>query len=52
MQYDDYESEFVDTSLDNFKTYEEYLDAHITKEDMMYLEDIELARQLKEEVPF
>lgn len=22
MQYDDYESEFVDTSLDNFKTYE------------------------------
>lgn len=48
--YDDYENEYFDTSLDNFKTYEEYLDSHITKEDLMYLEDIELARQLKEEV--
>lgn len=50
MQYDDYENEFFDTSLDAFKTYEEYLDSHITKEDLMYLKDIELARQLKEEV--
>ena len=50
MQYDDYEGEMYDTSLDNFNTYEEYLDSHITKEDLMYLEDIELARQLKEEV--
>ena len=49
MQYDDYEGQMYDTSLDPFNTYEEYLDSHITKEDIMYLEDIELARQLKEE---
>ena len=47
MQYDDYEGEMYDTSLDTFTTYEEYLDSHITKEDLMYLEDVELARQLK-----
>lgn len=46
---EDFESEFYDTSLDKFKTYEEYLDSHITKEDKFYLEDIELARQLKEQ---
>ena len=51
MNYDEYESEFYDHSLDPFNTYEEYLDSHITKEDLMYLGDIELARQLKEEVP-
>jgi hypothetical protein len=48
MNYDEYESEFYDHSLDAFKSYEEYLDSHITKEDLMYLGDIELARQLKE----
>lgn len=48
MIAEDFESEFYDTSLDKFKTYEEYLDSHITKEDRFYLEDIELARQLKE----
>lgn len=41
---DDFESEFYDTSLDQFKTYEDYLDHHITPEDLFYLEDIELAR--------
>jgi len=46
---DDFESEFYDTSLDKFTTYEEYLDYHITDEDKSYLEDIELARQLKEQ---
>lgn len=51
MNYDEYESEFYDHSLDPYNTYEEYLDSHITKEDLMYLGDIELARQLKEEVP-
>jgi hypothetical protein len=50
MNYDEYESEFYDHSLDPFSNYEEYLDSHITKEDLMYLGDIELARQLKEEV--
>jgi hypothetical protein len=50
MNYDEYESEFYDHSLDPFDNYEEYLDSHITKEDLMYLGDIELARQLKEEV--
>ncbi len=50
MNYDEYESEFYDHSLDPFTSYEEYLDSHITKEDLMYLGDIELARQLKEEV--
>ena len=50
MNYDEYESEFYDHSLDPFTNYEEYLDSHITKEDLMYLGDIELARQLKEEV--
>ena len=48
--YDEFESEFYDHSLDPFNVYEEYLDSHITKEDLMYLGDIELARQLKEEV--
>jgi len=52
MNYDEYESEFYDHSLDPFNNYEEYLDSHITKEDLMYLGDIELARQLKEEVCF
>ena len=50
MNYEEYESEFYDHSLDNFNTYEEYLDSHITKEDLNYLGDIELARELKEEV--
>ena len=44
MNYEEYESEFYDHSLDNFNTYEEYLDSHITKEDLSYLGDIELAR--------
>lgn len=46
---DDFEGEFNDNTLKDFETYEEYLDKQITAEDMMYLEDIELARQLKEQ---
>ncbi|EGR32471.1 hypothetical protein IMG5_081860 [Ichthyophthirius multifiliis] len=49
MIADDFESEFYDTSLDKFETYEQYLDEHITAEDMFYLEDRELARQLREQ---
>ena len=49
MIAEDFDSEVYDTSLDKFKTYEEYLDSHITREDLFYLEDIELARQLKEQ---
>ena len=48
MIADDFESEFYDTSLDKYETYDAYLDSHITSEDLFYLEDIELARQLKE----
>lgn len=44
---DDFEGEFYDTSLEKFHNYDEYLDYHITEEDLFYLEDIELARQLK-----
>jgi hypothetical protein len=46
---DDFEGEYYDTSLDAFKTFEDYLDSHITAEDLFYLEDRELARQLKEQ---
>ena len=48
MISDDFEGEVYDTSLDDFKTFEDYLTFHVTKEDLYYLEDIELARQLKE----
>lgn len=48
MISDDFEGEVYDTSLDDYKTYEEYLTSHVTKEDLYYLEDMELARQLKE----
>eukprot|EP00828_Plagiopyla_frontata_P013375 TRINITY_DN17906_c0_g1_i1.p1 TRINITY_DN17906_c0_g1~~TRINITY_DN17906_c0_g1_i1.p1 ORF type:complete len:165 (-),score=25.30 TRINITY_DN17906_c0_g1_i1:260-754(-) len=49
MIAEDFEGEFYDTRLDKFKTYEDYLDDKITGEDLEYLEDIELARQLKEQ---
>jgi hypothetical protein len=44
MIADDFESEFYDTSLDKFTTYEQYLDSHISVDDIFYLEDIDLAR--------
>lgn len=46
---DEYDGEFFDDSLQKFDTYEKYLDSFITAEDEFYLEDIELARQLKEQ---
>lgn len=49
MLPDDFEGDFADTSLKDFDTYEQYLDRQITPEDLFYLEDIELARQLKEQ---
>jgi len=37
-----------DAAIDEFETYEDYLDKQITSTDLYYLEDIELARQLVE----
>jgi len=37
-----------DAIVEGFDTYEDYLDSQITKIDLFYLEDIELARQLVE----
>lgn len=48
MNPDNFEGEFYDTSLDQFETYEDYLDKHITEVDLQYLEDQDLARQLVE----
>ena len=45
---DDFEGEIFDNSLDEFETYEDYLNHHITKDDLYYLEDWDLARQLVE----
>ncbi len=38
----------IDTTLEKFETYEQYLDDHMSDEDLFYLEDKELARQLIE----
>ena len=45
---DDLEADLLDSNLDNFANYEEYLDAQRTDEDLFYLEDTELVRQLYE----
>ena len=42
----EYEKEGLDTSLDQFDGYEDYLNSHLTSIDTSYLEDEELARQL------
>ncbi len=44
----DFEAEVYDKSLDEFPTYEDYLDKFITEEDLEYLEKRELARDLIE----
>ena len=41
---EDYENDLLDSNLDNFASYEEYLDAQRTDEDLFYLEDTELVR--------
>jgi len=45
---DELEGDMIDNALDNFQNYEEYLDEHMSDEDLFYLEDKELARQLIE----
>ena len=42
------DGEVVNTSLEKYQNYEEYLDLHMSDEDLFYLEDKELARQLIE----
>ena len=45
---DEYDGDTIDSSLNTFETYEDYLDSFITPLDLFYLEDKELARQLNE----
>jgi len=45
---DDLDGELMDTGLEAFATYEDYLDKQIDDTDLFYLEDQELARQLIE----
>ncbi|CAK4073056.1 unnamed protein product [Aphanomyces euteiches] len=42
------EFQFTSESLDQYATYEDYLDSQISETDIFYLEDEELARQLVE----
>lgn len=48
MMDDDMEGELNDNALVEFQNYEQYLDSMMTPEDLFYLEDQELARQLIE----
>ncbi len=45
---DDLDGELNDNAFETFDTYEKYLDSMMTSEDLFYLEDQELARQLIE----
>ena len=45
---EDYETDLLDSNLDNYNSYEEYLDSQRTDEDLFYLEDTDLVRQLYE----
>jgi hypothetical protein len=45
---DDFDGDLQDTQIEQFDTYEDYLDNQITHQDLFYLEDQELARQLIE----
>lgn len=40
--------QYANDSLDQFATYEDYLDSQLSETDLFYLEDEELARQLVE----
>ena len=44
--FDDDEADLLDNGLADYANYEEYLDAQMADEDLFYLEDKELARQL------
>ena len=41
---DDYDGDLLDSNLDAFETYEDYLDDQMVSQDLFYLEDIDLAR--------
>ena len=43
---DELDGEMIDTTLEQYAKYEDYLDDHIADDDLFYLEDKELARQL------
>jgi len=46
--FDDDDGDMMDNGLSKFKSYEDYLDDQLEDEDLFYLEDKELARQLIE----
>jgi hypothetical protein len=46
--FDDDDADMMDNGLSKFKSYEDYLDDQLEDEDLFYLEDKELARQLIE----
>ena len=48
MNFDDDNSDLLDNGLQQYKEYEDYLDDQMSDEDLFYLEDKELARQLIE----
>lgn len=41
---DDLDGDAIDNTLENFDTYEQYLDSQMNEKDLFYLEDQELAR--------
>ena len=45
---DEYGDDMLDSNLDAYETYEEYLDDQMVPQDLFYLEDRDLARQLIE----
>ena len=45
---DDLDGDAIDNTLEQFETYEAYLDSQMDEKDLFYLEDNELARQLIE----
>ena len=48
MNFDDDDADMLDNGLAEFDNYEAYLDKQMSDEDLFYLEDNELARQLIE----
>ena len=44
----EYDGDYHDKSLEDYNTYEEYLNKFIDEKDRMYLEDMDIARQLIE----
>jgi hypothetical protein len=47
METEDYDN-LDDISVTKYKTYEDFLDKFVTYEDRIYLEDDDLARDVKE----